>query len=293
MPTPNLFLNTRCHPERSAAESKDLRFVGRTENTNGDRQMGQFDSPTEAALARIKSEGLSSSPVDGNVEKAATLGGIILEAIGFAGASCSVKFLPTLKSLPVNKDEGNLIYFGEALVDDIRRLYRLYEGLKRQFDERIDSPEFSNAVANATLHITRTNIEGRLKRLANLIANGVRENELETESLDDMMRGAVELSEADIALLKQIYDLEFIALRDSGSSDRDRLSRITDLWIARTKIAAERGGIDLAKSRGSIARLEAHAFVQLRTPGFGSGAEIVVLLDDGAKFYERLQEIAA
>lgn len=31
---------------------------------------------------------------------------------------------------------------------------------------------------------------------------------------------------------------------------------------------------------------------QLRTPGFDAGAEIVVLLEDGAKFYERLQEIA-
>src|ERR1035437_10055006 len=153
--------------------------------------VGQFDSSTEAALARIKSENRSSSPVYGAVEKVANLGGMILEVVGFTGASGGIGFLNALKNLAVNKDEGNLIYFGDALVDDIRCLYRLYKELKQQFDERINSPDFSAVVANATLHITRTNVESRLKRLAHLIANGVKENDLEPESLDDMMRAAV------------------------------------------------------------------------------------------------------
>jgi hypothetical protein len=55
--------------------------------------MGQFDSPTEAALARIKSEASSSSPVDPVVDKIANPGGMILEGIGFKGASAGVGFL--------------------------------------------------------------------------------------------------------------------------------------------------------------------------------------------------------
>src|ERR1035437_3336495 len=170
--------------------------------------MGQFDSPSEAALARIKSEYLSSSPVDDAVERIANLGGMILEVAGFAGASGGIGFLNALKNLAVNKDEGNLIYFGDALVDDIRSLYRLYKELKQQFDERISSPEFSAVVANATLHITRTNVESRLKRLAHLIVNGVKENDLEPESLDDMMRAAVGLKDEDIITLSEIYEMQ-------------------------------------------------------------------------------------
>ena len=74
--------------------------------------MGQFDSPTEAALARFKSEALSSSPVDGAAEKGANLFGMILEAIGFKGTSAGIGFLSALKNLAANKDEANLIYFG-------------------------------------------------------------------------------------------------------------------------------------------------------------------------------------
>jgi len=254
--------------------------------------MGQFDSPTEAALARLKSESLFCSGVDGQVEKIAGIGGYLLEVAGFAGASGSVRFLSALKNLAANKDEANLTYFGEALVDDIRRLYRLHEELRQQFDERLQSHEFNAAVANATLHITRTNVEARLKRLANLLANGIRENDLEPESLDDMMRPAVELNESDISLLGRIYDVQAHVIRGSKGIDSDSLERIANDWVARTKLPTENGGIDLAKCRGSVARLQAQAFVQLRTPGFGSGAEIVVLLSDGAKFYERLQEIA-
>jgi hypothetical protein len=53
----------------------------------------------------------------------------------------------------------------------------------------------------------------------------------------------------------------------------------------------DRGRIDFAERMGSVAKLQAAALVQLRTPGFGSGANIVALLPEGRKLYERLQEI--
>jgi transcriptional regulator with XRE-family HTH domain len=43
--------------------------------------MSQFDTPTEAALARFKSEGLSSSPVDGVVEQFAVRFGFSMNTL--------------------------------------------------------------------------------------------------------------------------------------------------------------------------------------------------------------------
>jgi hypothetical protein len=105
------------------------------------------------------------------------------------------------------------------------------------------------------------------------------------------MRAAVELGEPEIALLTHIYELQAYIVRDPARSDTDRLRQITDDWTTRTKLKTENGGIELAKCRGSIAKLQAQASVQLRTPGFDSGAGIVVLLPESARFYEHLQEI--
>ncbi|HMD76428.1 MAG TPA: hypothetical protein VKG86_03530 [Terracidiphilus sp.] len=258
--------------------------------------MGQFDSPSEAALARIKSDNLSSSPVDGVVDKVVNLGGIILEAAGFTGASGGTRFFTTLKNLAVNKDEANLIYFGDALIDDIRHLYRLCEELKQRFDERINSPEFSAVVANATLHITRTNVESRLKRLARIVVNGVKEDDLEPESLDDMMRAAVELKDTDISMLGRLYHL--------GKPLLDRMERakqgllaslpnlhgeIQNMWH---KFGCSLNPAEQLVYRGSFARLQSHGMIQQVTISNSEvGREPYLLLEDGAKFYERLQEI--
>src|ERR1039457_4239441 len=210
------------------------------------------------------SENLSSSQVDGAVEKVANLGGMILEAIGFTGASSEIGFLAALKNLAANKDESNLLYFGNALVEDIRCLYRLCEDLKQttqQLDEHINSPEFSAVVANATLHITRTNVESRLKRLAHLIANGVKEDDLEHESLDDMMRAAVELKDADIVLLGKIYESQKSLLKQSRLNPSNWFGNVQTYWDEFVKS----GALDASKHlvyRSSFSRLESHGLIQ-------------------------------
>lgn len=256
--------------------------------------MGQFDSPSEAALARIKSENLSSSPVNGSVDKISNLGGFILEAIGVTGASGGIGFLTALKNLAANKDEANLIYFGDALIDDIRRLYRLYEELKQRFDERINSPEFSVIVANATLHITRTNVESRLKRLAHLIANGVKEDDLEPENLDDMMRAAVELTDWDVIVLSKMYDSQkqLLSSRNWSSGWTEQVGHIWTNWNQIFGLGEEQH----LKLRPALSRLQSLGLIAEAQTNFvkdGSLArQAFGLLPEGKKFYERLQEIA-
>jgi hypothetical protein len=259
--------------------------------------MSQFDTPTEAALSRFKSEELSSSPVDGAVEKVANLGGMILEAIGFKGASAGIGFLSALKNLAANKDEANLIYFGEALVDDIRRLYRLHEELRQQFDESLKSLEFNSAVANATLHITRTNIESRLKRLAHLLTNGVSNNDLEPESLDDMMRAAVELKDRDVSALKFIHSFQSEIMVKAGKWPDQWLLDVQKSWQSSTferGVALQKAGSDDFGWRSSLSRLQAFGFI-IAVPANSTtnspGNEPYGLLPEGFIFLQRLKEM--
>jgi hypothetical protein len=255
--------------------------------------MGQFDSPTEAALSILKSEDRASSPVGGKVEKFANLGGILLEAVGFTGASGGIGFLGALKNLAANKDEANLIYFGDALIEDIRRLYRLCEELKQQFDKSINSPQFSAAVANATLHITRTNVENRLKRLALLITNGVKEADIEPESLDDMMRAAAELKDRDISLLKAIYDKQADLLKEGLYLSSEWSQQVAANWSMHFEQLDSR---QHTETRGSLARLQSFGFIApvetMMTRNGSIAHQPFGLLLEGKKFYERLQEIA-
>ncbi len=219
---------------------------------------------------------------------------MILEAAGFAGASGGLGFLSALKNLAANKDEDNLIFFADALIDDIRRLYRLHDELNQRFDERITSPEFSAVVANATLHITRTNVKSRLKRLALLIANGVKEDDLEPESLDDMMRAAVELKGTDVILLGKLYKSQdpMLGWLQKGEGPQKWHGDIQQVWQS----FVNSGGLNPQEHlnyRSSFSRLESAGLIQ-QIPGagnFGVGQEIYALLLEGKRFYERLQEI--
>ena len=258
--------------------------------------MGQFDSPSEAALARLKSESIFPSGVDGQVEKIAGIGGYILEVAGFTGASGSVRFLTALKSLAANKDESNLIYFGEALVDDIRSLYRLHEELRQQFDERLNSSEFNAAIANATLHITHTNVEARLKRLSRVIANGVREGDLEAESLDDMMRAVVELKDRDVSALEFIHSRQSEIMLKTGKWPDQWLFDVQrswpstrDRWFALQKVQSDDFGW-----RSSLSRLQAFGFIIAVPPNSTTnspGDEPYGLLPEGFIFLQRLKEV--
>ncbi len=255
--------------------------------------MGQFDLETDAALAQLDFEEISKTP---GGEFAEIIGDLLM-LIG-TGGLCSAaggasNLLRKIRGLAGASYASNLIYVITAVRDDLADLYQRHEVLRGRIDSLRTDPKFAEAISALALRAMQTSVKDRLKRLARIVVNAVRQDDLDPEGLDDMMRAAVELSESDIFLLGRIYKLQVHVIRDSTSSDSDRLKRITSDWTARTKLKTENGGIELSKCRGSVARLQAQAFVQLRTPGFDAGAEIVVLLEDGAKFYERLQEIGA
>jgi hypothetical protein len=254
--------------------------------------VGQFDFPSAAALARLKSDELSEPPVGAVATALVSIGSKILELSGFHGAAPLTNLIQELKGLAARKDETNLIYFGEQLVIDIGSLYRMGEDMRRRVEELLESAEFNEAVANATLHITRTNIETRLTRVARLIVNGVRFSDLKPEPLDDMMRSAVDLTDADILLLGKIYDSQAPLLRQGSLNTTNWFGQVQSYWDE----FVNSGALDPSKHlvyRSSLSRLESRGLIQKfrEISTAAVGLEHYALLEEGLKFFERVQEI--
>jgi hypothetical protein len=255
--------------------------------------MGQFDSRSEAALMQVKIENLSSSPADRLATKLASIGSKVLEFVGFSGASALTDFTLELKGIAADKDESNLIYFGENVVEDIRELYRHCRELKEQLDETVRSDRFGIVMANATLHVPRANDPRCLKLLALIIANSVRTNDLNPVSLDDMMRAAVELREQDLALLQKIYDSQEGIIRRGVRDSTHLYSDVQYAWGEFLKSGTLRGMNQLTY-RSSLARLQSHGLVQqISATQFGIGEEPYMLLEEGAGFVKRIKAIGS
>jgi hypothetical protein len=253
----------------------------------------QFEFPSAAALARLKDDALSASAVGTSVSAIASVGSKVAELAGFHGAAPLTGIIADLKRMAAAKDEANLTYFGEQLVDDIGRLYRLNEEMRVKVERLYESQEFNEAVANATLHITHTNVEIRIARVARLIANGVACDDLVPERLDDMMRAAVELTDADIALLAEIYRWHNPILSERGMNPTKWFG---DLQQANKNLFGS-GFLDPKRHlnyRSSYSRLESLGLIQ-QIPSItslnGIGFDHYALLLEGKRFYERLREI--
>lgn len=259
--------------------------------------MGQFDFDSAAALTQLENEELFSSSVGDVASKVAAIGGILAEALaGAKGASSYTGLYVALRALAPAKDESNLRYFARAVVADIERLYRLGEDTRRSVGERLSTPESSAVLANATLHVFRTNMELRLQRLAHIFSNGIQSGELEPESSDDMMRAAVELKEADVALLGKLYESQASLvgrqLRLPGSAPGNWHGDIQRLWGE----FVDRGGLnpqEHLKYRSSFSRLASLGLIQQVdiTNTYGVGLDIYALLAEGKAFCERIKAI--
>lgn len=258
--------------------------------------MGQWDSESAAALARIKSEELSASPTREFMQKLTVLSGSLADLVGMTGAGAIGHICAALMDLAPAKDRENFFYFGEAVVGDIDRVSRFGEETRRLVEENLRKKEAAETLANATLHIPRTNLQARLQRLAHIFTNGVRQGELELESTDDMMRAAVELKEADVILLGKIYDSQIDLvnrqLRIPGTAPTGWHGEIQQVW----RDFVNHGGLnpqEHLRYRSSLSRLSSIGLIQQIdiTNTYGVGLDIHALLIEGKIFCERIQEI--
>jgi hypothetical protein len=232
--------------------------------------MGQIDLATDAALTQLEFEELSRTP---GGEFAEIIGDLIsLTGVGgpFAIAGGISNLLFKVRRLAGASYGSNLIYVITAVRDDLVTLAERHEELRSRIESLPNDANFAEAISALALRAMHTSVKDRLKRLARIVVNGVKEDDLEPESLDDMMRAAVELNGQDLALLEELYEHQ--PRMDMNETEKGRFD-----WYERM---------------GSVAKLQAVAFAQLRTPGTDGGASILILLPMGKKFYERLQEIS-
>jgi DNA-binding transcriptional MerR regulator len=275
--------------------------------------MGLPENEVVADNQRRTMEEASKSPVDGVignvisvarpalavglavVASGATATGLVV-AGGIVGGLGIVDWFRRLGNSKVNE---NLESLGQATEEALCRVEDTLRKHGTSIDEikaRIESQEFKDGMASASLQALRTTQKDRLNRMALILANGMKENDLNSESFDDMMRAAAELKDTDISMLGKLYQLWKPLLdrtdrsKHSTSSSPNFHSEFQNIWhnFGRSLNPAEQ-----FEYRGSFARLQSHGMIQQVTFSNSElGRETYVLLEDGARFHERLQEIA-
>lgn len=202
--------------------------------------------------------------------------------------------------------EENLKLFGNLTEEALLRVEQELVGLKagkekaEEFQRRVESKEFSDYLACGVLQTQRTTQQSRLRRMAWIIANGVKEGDLALEGGDDMMRAAAELKEADVLVLRRICVQQASILREHGEVNGSAWGKaVAKSW--HEAVERSRGqSIDEARLnnldwKSSLSRLTSLGFLS-PTPSEAEGDDPnphmpYGLLNQGLKFIERLEEI--
>lgn len=257
--------------------------------------MGQFDLETDAALTQLNYEELSKTPGGEFAEIVSDL----LKLVGARGpwsvAGGALGLMQRIRSLAGASYASNLVYAIRAVRNDLADLYAKHVELRERVDSLRNDPKFAEAIAALALRTMQTSVKDRLKRLARIVVNGVKVDDLDSESLDDMMRAAVELKEADIVILGFLYKWQNQILTEKGMTP--------DKWFGDIQSAhknlVESGALnpmEHLKYRSSYSRLEGLGLIQAIpaiTNHHGVGYDLYALLMEGKMFHERLQEIGA
>ena len=265
---------------------------------------------------RRKIEEISRSPVGSVIDNAVSIARPALalgSAVIVSGASASsglaiaggvvagLGIVDWFRKLGAAKVNENLEALGQATEDALNRVENILreQGITiGEIKARIESQEFAEGMASASLQALRTTQEGRFKRMARILANGVKENDITQESTDDMMRAAVELKDADIMLLGEIHEIQRPFMKTQIWIDKpiaQKWNELSGYWQKYWNENQERySGLPGMMLMGSFARLESLGMIAPgpnRSSASSPVAQSYFLLPEGARFYERLQEI--
>jgi len=279
--------------------------------------MGLPENEVAADNERRRMDEISKSPVGGKignavlvVRSAVAVGSALVasgttSATGLAiagGVVGGLGIVDWFRKLGNSKVNENLESLGQATEEALSRVEYTLREHGTSIDEikaRIESQEFKNGMASASLQALRTTQSDRLKRLALILANSVQENDLEMEGLDDMMRAVVEVKDADVVLLGEICRMQRTFITTKHWEDKP----INEKWNILSGYWQKYWDSNLSKYKGyrgtsligSFARLESLGMIAPgpnRSSVHSPVATCYLLLPDGKKFYERLQDIA-
>lgn len=275
--------------------------------------MGQIDKNEIAALnERFESDDWQESPARRQFADVAAVAGPAVAAgtaivasggavgTGLAilgGVVAGLNLLDRLLQLGGSTVKENVREVAEAVEAGLTRLEQKCNENGKGLDELrtcLNSDEFTEATAILVLHSLRTKNRKRLNRLAQVLVNGVAADDLEPESLDDLMRAAIELTEWDIVVLKKMYESQKHLLTGRRNSF-DWSEQVGTVWEQWNIIFGLNDDQHL-KLRPSLSRLQSLGMIAEAQTNFvkdGSLArQAFGLLQEGKNFYERLQEIS-
>lgn len=252
-----------------------------------DNQLRRAEKQNQSPVTRLL-ECAESATQAISLAKGSVAVGCIAKAFGIARRFTSELGVATLSE--------NLDHLGDATETALSRVEKnLYaQGVRiDEIERRLNSKELFEGIKTATLQAQRTKDKKRLERMALILANGVAEKDLEPDSLDDMMRAAVELKEVDIGLLGMIYESQKQFVRQSPPLfSHQWCEKVIAYW----EHDFVRENRDHLAIRGSLSRLQSTGLIaEVPTTASSDGSlahQPFGLLLDGAKFYERLQEIS-
>jgi hypothetical protein len=265
-----------------AAANRQRRNDEESRSTVG-RAIGELISGASPAVAVASAIGSGSG---GNAGLA--IAGGIIGGLGIAD---------WFRKLGSSKFAENLETLGEATEDALNRVEKNLQDQGVAIDEirkRIESDEFREGMASASLQALRTTQESRLRRMAEILATGVEKDELRPDLTDGLMRAAAELQDSDIELLKKIYEAQAGLLSSRQRLTSDWGQQVALGWANRFGFLDSENWLG---ARSSLARLQSMGFIQdvrtnmvstgeLRTQPFG-------LLPEGKKFIERIHYSSA
>jgi hypothetical protein len=253
--------------------------------------MGQFDSEMDAALSQVEWEEISKAPGTEFAEIIGDIAAVVGTKGPLALAGKISNLLIKVRRLAGASYTSNLIYLITAVKNDMDALYEKCEEQRERIESLGSDPRFAEAISALALRAMHTSARERLKRMARIVVNGFRENDLEPESLDDMLRAVTELTDRDILVLTRVADEQAGVTIYSLATGDGTINLPREIWqkLEGQKFITPQSQMIV---RSSLARLQALGFgAEIQTME-SSWLPRFLVADEGKKFLKYLREIA-
>lgn len=208
-------------------------------------------------------------------------GGPLANAIGLSKA---------MMDMGLSTVEENIDYLGKATATALDRIENKLEmqGVRvEEIAQRYNGPEFAASIEAIVLQTQRTRQKTRLRRLASILANSVEADNLDPDTIDDLARAAVELTDWDIQLLNDV--------RDCDSNVNDASGHLFMWWQEYWRtFATKYPNRTQRAAAGSLGRLQSFGFIY-GAEGTSLAASPVSVLyrlsEDGERFLKRIEAL--
>jgi hypothetical protein len=248
-----------------------------------------FDNEIAAVNAMRRNEKMLGS---GLADTLADSGDAIESATGIAALGLVLRIPKMLSQAGAATVQENLDYLGDATEAAIMRVEKALDDNQANTTEislRIESQEFRDAMASAVLQTVRTTQKEKLKRIALILANGIAENDVKPETIDDMTRAAVELSGWDVQILRDIDKLEQDFLKWPP-----RQGALFSIWQEYWNTFNERySGRTSQSAGGALSRLASFGFIypaQGTSLALSPVSSLYRISEEGKRFIKRIHD---